>query len=141
MLLQLVMLVTPILAAAAGPLRADDVTGTWDITAEFSIVGGPADGQSTEMKAALHLIQKGAGLTGTFVPYAEDWKTEQPSLPITNGRVKGSTVTFRVQQNAGTSLTFTLVLAEGRLRGDAAPNREIDGGGKLTIKVDATRRR
>ena len=130
-----------LLAMAVVQPRAEDLTGTWDVAAKFSIVGGPGDGQTTDMKAELKLVQRGADLGGTFVPYAADGKTPQPSLALTGGRVTGANVTFRVQQSADTSLTFTLVLAEGHLRGDAVPSKDVNGGGKLTIKVDATRRK
>ena len=92
------------------------------------------------MKAELKLVHRGTALSGTFVPYAEDGKTAQPSLPLTDGRVTGSTVTFRVKQSADTSLRFTLGLTDGHLRGDAVPSKDVAGGGKLTIKVYATRR-
>ena len=93
------------------------------------------------MKATLQLAQKGTALSGTFVPCAEDGKTAQPAIPITDGRVSGSKVTFRVKQDAETSLAFALVLADDRLRGDATPSKDVNGGGKLTIKVDARRRK
>ena len=137
----LLLLVMPVLGTVVAENRADDVTGTWDVAAKFSIAGGPGDGQTTDMKAELKLVQRGGDLSGTFVPYAGDGKTAQPALPLTDGRVKGNTVTFRVKQSADTSLTFTLALVDGHLRGDAVPNKDVNGGGKLTIKVDATRRR
>jgi hypothetical protein len=37
-------------------------------------------------------------------------------------------------------LKFALVLANGHLQGEATPNKDV-AGGKLTIKVDATRRK
>ena len=141
--MMLALLAMPMLGSAVAQNRAerpDDLTGTWDVAAKFSIAGGPGDGQTTDMKAELKLVQRDAALTGTFVPYAADGKTAQPSLPLTDGRVNGSTVTFRVKQSPDTSLTFTLVLADGHLRGDAVPSKDIPGGGKLTITVDATRK-
>lgn len=134
------MLLAATLCAAISPGRADDVTGVWDVAAKFSITGGPGDGQSTDMKAVLELTQKGKSLTGTFTLYAEDRKTAQPSVPIVDGRVNGTKVSFRVKKDAQTSLDFALVFADGHLRGEATPTKEIRGGGKLTIKVDATRR-
>ena len=135
------MLVLPILTVAISGRAADDVSGVWDVAAKFSVTGGPGDGQSTDMKAVLTLTQKGSAVTGTFTPYEADGKTAQPSLPIANGRVSGAKVTFTVNNAAGSSLRFELVLTNGRLQGEATPNKEVGGGGKLTIKVDATRRK
>ena len=138
---QVLMLILPVLGAALAPGGAEDLTGTWDVAAKFSIVGGPGDGRTMDMKAEFHLVQSGTALSGTFVPYADDGKTPQPSLPLSDGLVIGTKVTFSVKQGADTSLTFTLVLADGHLRGDAVPSKDVTGGGKLTIKVDATRRK
>jgi hypothetical protein len=130
-----------ILAAAISGSRADDVSGRWDVAAKFSVSGGPGDGQSTDMKAVLELTQKGRAVTGTFTPYAADGKSVQPTLSIANGRFDGTKLTFTVNDSGGRSLKFALALANGRLQGEATPNKDLDGGGKLTIKVDATRRK
>jgi hypothetical protein len=135
------MIIVPMLAVAISGSRAEDVTGIWDVAAKFSITGGPADGRSTDMKAVLELTQKGRVLTGTFTPYEADGKTAQPSLPIANGRLDGTKLTFTVNNDADSSLKFALVVAKGHLQGEATPNKEVGGGGKLTIKVDATRRK
>ena len=141
MLFTAAMVFVPLLSVAAAPRRADDVTGTWDVAAKFSIVGGPADGQSHDMKAVLELAQKGKTLTGTFTPFAEDGKTKQPSMAIADGKVKGAKVTFCVKQNPETSLSFELTLVDRHLRGTATPSKDVGGGGKLTISVDATKRK
>ena len=141
MLFPIAMMLVPLLSAATAPRRADDVTGTWDVAAKFSIVGGPADGRSHDMKAVLELAQEGKTLTGTFTPFAEDGKTKQPSMPIAGGKVHGGKVTFRVTQNPETSLTFELAVAGRHLRGTATPSKDVGGGGKLTINVDATKRK
>lgn len=140
-LINLGMVCLPMLGAAIASSRADDLSGTWDVGAKFSIVGGPADGRSTTMKAVLQLAQKGAAVTGTFTPYAEDGKTAQPAMPLLNGRVTGTALAFSVKQDAETSLTFALVLADGHLRGTARPSKDVSGGGKLAITIEATRRK
>ena len=119
---------------------AADMTGTWDINARFSIEGGPGDGQSTDMKAVLVLTEKDKRLTGTFTPYAADGKTTQPAMPIVDGLVDGAKVTFSVKQD-DRSLAFALALVNDQLRGDATPSKPVDGGGKLTITVAASRRK
>jgi hypothetical protein len=134
------MIIVPILAVAISGSRAEDLTGTWDVAAKFSIKGGVADGQSTDMKAVFQLTQKGSDVTGTFTPYEADGKTAQRSLPILDGRVDGTKVSFRVSQSPTSSLTFALVSANGHLQGEATPNKDVQGG-KLTIKIDATRRK
>ena len=134
------MIIVPMLAVAISGSRAEDVTGIWDVAAKFSITGGPADGRSTDMKAVLELTQQGNVLTGRFTPYEADGKTAQPALPIANGHIDGTTLTFTVNNDADSSLKFALVLANGHLQGEATPNKDV-AGGKLTIKVDATRRK
>jgi hypothetical protein len=135
------MIIVPILAVAISGSDAEDMTGIWEVAAKFSITGGLADGQSTDMKAVLELTQKGNVLTGTFTPYETDGKTAQPSLPITKGHIDGTKATFTVNNDADSSLKFALVLANGHLQGEAIPNKDVGGGGKLTIRVDATRRK
>jgi hypothetical protein len=135
------MIIVPMLTVAISGSRAEDVTGLWDVAAKFSISGGPGDGQSTDMKAVLELTQKGSVLTGTFTPYEADGKTAQPALPIANGHIDGTRLTFTVNNDADNSLKFALALANGHLKGEAIPNKDVGGGGKLTIKVEATRRR
>lgn len=134
------MALVPALGSAT-QARPGDVTGTWDVAATFTITGGPGDGRSTGMKAVFSLEQKGTALTGTFVPYAEDGKTAQPALPIVEGRVAGNKITFRVKSDPDTSLAFALVLADGHLRGTGTPSKPVAGGGKLSITIDATRRK
>lgn len=129
------------LGAAISQPRAGDVTGTWNVAAKFLVHGGPGDGRSTDMKAVFQFVQKGAALDGAFIPYAEDGKTAQPSLAIADGRVSGNKVTFSVTRDAETSLRFALVLVDGHLRGDGTPSKDVNGGGKLTIRIDATRRK
>ena len=92
------------------------------------------------MKAVLVLSAQDKRLTGTFTPYAEDGKTAQPSLPIVDGRVNGTKVAFSVKKD-DTSLAFALVLMDDQLRGQATPSKPVEGGGKLTITVTASRRK
>ena len=131
----------PMLAVAISGGRAEDVTGIWDVAAKFTITGGPGDGRSTDMKAVLELAQQGSTLTGTFTPYEADGKTAQRPMPIADGRIDGAKLTFTVRNGGDSSLKFALTLANGHLRGDATPSKEVGGGGKLTISVDATRRK
>src|SRR4029453_6448538 len=98
------MIIVPMLAVAISGSRAGDVTGIWDVAAKFSITGGPGDGRSTDMKAVLQLRQKGNVLPGRFAPYEADGRTAQPSLPIDNGHVDGTKLTFTVNNDADSSL-------------------------------------
>ena len=129
----------PLVTLNSSARDTDDMSGTWDIKARFSIEGGPGDGQSTDMKAVLVLVEKDRKLTGKFTPYASDGKTAQPTVPIADGRVNGNKISFRVKQD-DTSLAFALVLVDGQLRGDATSSKTVEGG-KLIISLTASRRK
>ncbi len=111
-------------------LAAEDFTGKW--SGQFSGVG-PDGNQSTE-PILFNLVHKGAELTGTAGPSAEQqWK-------ILKGKVDGDKMSFEVQaggdNQGGPYVTITLAYAEGHLKGDINMQR---GEQKLTGKVDVTR--
>lgn len=114
------LLVSPLLHAA----QAQDLTGKWN--GQFLMT---VDGQQNDDVAFLNLTQKGAVLTGTAGPTLEQQWT------ILNGKVDGAAVTFDVQTD-GPLIKFTLVIVDGRLKGDAAA--ELDGV-KMTAKLDVGR--
>jgi hypothetical protein len=77
----------------------------------------------------LDLKQKGAELTGTAGPRAEQ------QWPL-KGTVDGSKLTFEVQHEGGLAIKFALTFADGHLKGDAGA--EMDGM-KLAAKIDVQR--
>ena len=109
---------------------AEDFTGKW--SGSFT---GTMDGQQHTEPFVLNMVHKGATLTGTIGPSAEQqWELE-------NGKVDGNNVAFEVQAGGGDSaggprMKFALVFADGHLKGDLTAEKE---GQKLTAKVDATR--
>lgn len=116
------LLAIPTLHAAQAP--AQDLTGKWNGTFIMSV-----NGQQNDDVAEMTLTQKGAVLTGTVGPNADQQWT------IIDGKVDGTKVTFDV--NAGGPLVkFTLTLVDGRLKGDAAASMD---GQSMTAKVDVGR--
>jgi len=104
--------------------QATDLTGKWNGSFIISL-----DGQQQDDVAFMTFTQKGNVLTGTVGP------REDRQWPIANGKVDGAKVTFEVQSD-GPLVKFTLTLADGHLKGDAAG--EMDGR-KMTAVVDVTR--
>jgi hypothetical protein len=120
LLCAVVLLVSPMLHAAV----SQDLTGTW--TGSFVMT---MNGQENPDTAHMVLKQEKGVLTGTAGPNVDQQWT------ILNGKVDGAKVTFDVQSD-GPLITFTLTLADGRLKGDA--RGEMDGQ-VMTAKVDVGR--
>ncbi len=114
------LLAIPTLHAA--PVQ--DLTGKWNGTFIMTV-----DGQQNDDVAEMTLTQKGAVLTGTVGPNADQ------QWAIANGKVDGTKVTFDVDAN-GPVIKFTLTLVDGRLKGDAAASMD---GRSMTAKVDVGR--
>lgn len=111
-------------------LAAENFTGTW--SGQFS--GVTPDGKQVTEPILLNLVHKGAELTGTAGPSAEQqWK-------ILKGKVDGDKVYFEVQAGGDTQggpyVTITMAYAEGHLKGDFNAQR---GAEKMTAKIDLTR--
>lgn len=105
---------------------AEDFTGKW--SGSFTVAA--PDGTPRDEKIFLDLKHKGADLAGSAGPTAEmQW-------PVTKGLVDGTKLTFQVQIPEGPLMQFTLMFAEGHLKGDAAAEFQ---GEKLSAKVDAQR--
>jgi len=114
------LLAIPTLHAAP----AQDLTGKWNGTFIMTF-----NGEQRDDVAEMTLTQKGAVLTGTVGPNAhQQWTIE-------NGKVDGTKVTFDVMAD-GPVIKFTLTLADGRLKGDAAASMD---GQSMTAKVDVGR--
>lgn len=109
------------LALAAAP--DTDVTGKW--TGSFNITN--QDGQTKEATACLLLKQNGSAITGTVGP------DEGEQHNITKGKIEGDKITLLVEDE-GRTITFDLVLAADRIKGDV--NMSHDGQtGKAKIDV------
>ena len=86
------------------------------------------DGSPASERIYLDLKQTGAEVTGTAGPSAEkQWPLK--------GKVEDGKLVFEVQSE-GPLIKFTLAIADGHLKGDAAADHE---GQKVTGKVDAER--
>lgn len=120
-------LITIVLAfVPSGVPAAEDLSGKW--SGVFSLIA--PDGSARDEKIFLDLKHTGAELTGTAGPSAEvQW-------PIAKGAVDGAKVTFDVQTGEGPLVKFTLTLADGHLKGDAAGEFQ---GEKLAARIDAQR--
>ena len=126
LLVALLLAASPLLNAQTAPPLQDknNLTGTW--AGSFIIT---MDGETKDESAHIVLQHKGAGLTGTAGPNADQqWE-------ILKGKVDAGKVEFDVQSN-GPLIHFTLKLVEGRLKGEA--NAEQDGR-KMTATVDVAR--
>lgn len=115
-------LAIPTLHAAQAP--AQDLTGKWNGTFVMTV-----NGQQNDDVAEMTLTQKGAVLTGTIGPSADQ------QWAIANGKIDGAKVTFDVQADA-VVIKFELTLVDGRLKGDAAASMD---GQSMTAKVDVGR--
>lgn len=120
-LLVIALLISPVLHAGS----VEDLTGKWNGTFVITM-----DGQTQNDVVFMNLTQKGNILTGTVGPTLElQWT-------IASGKVDGTKVTLDVAPGEGPSVTLTLTLVDGRLKGDAVAEQ---GGMKMTAKVDAGR--
>ena len=120
----LVLMLT-LLLFAPPLIAAEDFTGKW--TGSFTTTRD--DGTERAQGIVLDLKQKGAELTGTAGP------TEERQWPL-KGKVDANKVTFDLESTEG-SIKFTLVFAEGHLKGDAVSEQ---GGQTRKAKIDAQRK-
>ena len=113
----------PALAAQASA----SFTGKWEGTFTMQ----RPDGTEGEPRPVVFdLTQKGKALTGTAGPPDQQWKIEK-------GAVAAGKATFDVQQPNGPLFKFTLTIAQGRLQGEMAGER--DGVVRGRAKVDAAK--
>jgi autotransporter translocation and assembly factor TamB len=112
--------------ALTGVAFADtDVTGKWSGSFNSS---GP-NGETKETGAVLMLKQNGADITGTVGP------TEDDQFPIQKGKIEGDKITLEADHD-GHLMTFNLVLASGRITGEAQMSRD---GQTMKAKIDVAR--
>src|SRR4051812_32659257 len=115
-----------LLAVAALAVAADvDVTGKW--TGSFNETN--SNGESNESTAFLVLKQSGSDITGTVGP------NEERQFPITKGKIDGDKITLEADNN-GRPMKFNLVLAEGRIKGEAQMSSESQS---MKAKLDVGR--
>jgi hypothetical protein len=115
-----------LMTALAGVALADtDVTGKW--SGSFNATG--PNGETKETGAVFMLKQNGADITGTVGP------TEEDQLPIQKGKIEGDKITLETDHD-GHTMTFSLVLASGRIKGEAQMSRD---GQTMKAKIDVTR--
>jgi hypothetical protein len=118
--------VIALLCAPAAMLQARaDVAGKWSGSMALTL----PDGQSRDGAILMDLKQTGNDLTGTAGPSVEQ------SGPV-KGKVDGDKVAFDLEGPNGLALHFTLVLADGHLKGDMSADIQ---GMKMSGKVDVTR--
>ena len=103
---------------------AASFTGKW----EGTFTRQRSDGTESKDEVAFDLTQKGAVLTGTAGPPAQQ-------LPIAKGAVKAGKATFEVETPNGQLFKFALTVVKGRLQGDMTG--EQNGVVRGTAKVDA----
>ena len=115
-----------LLVAAALAVAADvDVTGKW--AGSFKTTG--SNGETNDSTAVLILKQSDAAITGTVGP------NEEQQFPIVKGKIDGEKITLEADHD-GTPMNFTLVLAAGRITGEAQMSRD---GQTRTAKLDVGR--
>ena len=109
-------------------IAAEDFSGKWSGT--FS--GVASDGTQVDENIYAVLVHKGAELTGTAGPSAEQqWKIEK-------GKVDGNKMSFEVVggDGGGIAAKLSLAFADGHLKGEFSAAK---GEEKLVAKVDMTR--
>ena len=122
----ILVLPAALLLASTFAFAADpNVTGTWTGKAMVT----PGDAPPIERTAILVLNQAGSTVTGTAGP------SEDQTLPISNGKMAGSKLTFVVQGD-DISITFNLTLDGDRLKGDATGSQQ---GTPLKVTIELTR--
>jgi hypothetical protein len=123
MVKRVVLLALLLIAPVAG--AQTDLTGTW--TGPFIMT---MDGQTRDDTAMMVLKHKGAELTGTAGPNAEQ------QWPIVKGKVDGASLEFDVQSDEPL-IHFSLKLVEGHLKGDAKAEHD---GHTFSAKLDLQRK-
>ena len=112
------------LLLCAGALVAD-VTGKW--SGSFNATN--PNGETKESTALLVLKQTGTDITGTVGP------SEDEQFAIQKGKIDGDKITLEVDHD-GHTMTFNLVLAAGRITGEAQMSRD---GQTMKAKIDVGR--
>lgn len=115
-----------LLLAATLLAAADvDLTGKWTGTFDMN---GP-NGETNNSTALLVLKQSGTAITGTVGP------NEEQQFPLVKGKVEGDKITLEADRE-GNPVTFNLVLADGRLKGEVLISRD---GETRKAKIDVGR--
>jgi len=115
-----------VLAALVGVASADvDVTGKWSGSFNATNPGG----ETKESTALLMLKQSGTDITGTVGP------NEDEQFPILKGKIDGDKITLEADHD-GHTMKFDLVLAAGRITGEAQMSRD---GQTMKAKIDVGR--
>jgi hypothetical protein len=121
-----IVLLFTVMAALAGVASADvDVTGKW--SGSFNATN--PNGETNESTAFLVLKQSGAEITGTAGP------NENEQFPILKGKIDGNKITLEADHD-GRLMKFDLVLASGRIVGEAQMSRD---GQTMKAKIDVGR--
>ena len=123
MVKRVILLALLLIAPVAG--AQTDLTGTWSGPFIISV-----DGDTHDDTALMVLKHKGAELTGTAGPSADQ------QWPITKAKVDGTSVEFDVQSDEPL-IHFALKLVEGHLKGEAKAEHD---GHKLSATVDLQRK-
>jgi hypothetical protein len=135
--LALVLLLSPVLYAAAASYAPEDITGKW---AGTFIVNH--DGQTED--STVHMVvakQTGADLTGTIGENAENqWPIEKGKIETAKVEGKDVTkITFDVHVGGspdGPLAHFVLALANGHIKGDAKAEKD---GQSMSAVIDMQR--
>src|ERR1051325_5942865 len=99
-----------ILIAALALVGADsNISGKWS----GSFIITTPEGEQKEATALMILNQKGSEITGTVGP------NEDEQFPIVKGTIEGDKISLEVEHE-GATVKFALVLANDRIKGDAA---------------------
>lgn len=115
-----------VVTALAGVASADvDLTGKWS----GSFRPTEPAGNTEESTAVLMLKQTGADITGSVGP------SENEQFPIVKGKIDGDKITLEAD-NDGRTMKFDLVLAAGRITGEAQMS---DGDRTKKAKLDVGR--
>jgi len=114
-----------LLVAATLAVAADDVTGKWTGTLKVT----DPNGEANDSTAVLMLKQSDTAITGTVGP------NEEQQFAIAKGKIEGDKITLEADHD-GHPLTFTLVLAAGRITGDVQMSRD---GQTMKGKIDVGR--
>ena len=133
---------TAVLMALAGPLQAQDVSGTWTLT--YSQMGRQG-GQAREVSMDVTLKQDGTAVTGTALMAmrgrpggAGRAGAGQPQeIPIADGKIEGDQLTFSVVRGQGErtmTMVFTSTVAGSEMVGNMAMSGGMGRGQPIPFK-------
>lgn len=117
-----------VLLALAGPLQAQDVSGTWTLT--YSQMGRQG-GQAREVSMDVTLAQDGTAVTGTALMAMRGRPGggggagggQPQEVPLTNGKIEGDKLTFSIVRGQGErsmTMVFTSTVAGSEMSGTMA---------------------